>query len=209
MPQNWTRLTRDQAHRVLHQLGDQPDAVVFSKEATEVAWRTLPFYSHYRLYRLINYATLPTFTMMYLSNGEEFIPLDGTANPLYTVNEKDPVQISEKNVVDYLNFFFNNVQGSEGDIFLIKDPRKMPFIDALNAQQRQDVINSFKTMQVTKQENPSACRVNCTLYYGGGLIASTILVTPDGKLSFHAQSLLMSGLHFPEGLYDSRSQMEG
>ena len=38
-----------------------------------MSWRSLPFYNNYRLYRLINYATMPTFSMQYISNGQEFL----------------------------------------------------------------------------------------------------------------------------------------
>lgn len=207
MPE-WNRLTRDQAHRVLNILGNHRDAIVFSKEATEVSWRMMPFYSNYRLYRLINYATLPTFTMMYLSNEHEFIPVDGTANPIYAINEKDPIKLSESNVVEYLNFFFSNVQGSEGDIFLIKDPRKMPFIETLSEAQKQSLFNSFQTLKVSKQADPLAYRVVATLYYGGALISATIMVHPDGKLSFDNQNLLLTGIHFPESLYGQPRSME-
>lgn len=208
MQPSWTRLAREQAHQVLNKLSGHKDAVVFSKEATEVSWRSLPFYNNYRLYRLINYATMPTFSMMYLSNGEEFISVDGTANPIYTVNEKDGIRLNEMNVIPYLDFFFSNVQGSEGDVFLIKDPRKMPFIDSLSEGQQQSVISSFRPLKVAYDAAQHAHLVSGTIYYGGGLISATILITHDGKLAFTEQSLLLTGIHFPYSPY-SQSWLDG
>lgn len=204
----WTRLKREEAHDVLGRLSGHPDAVVFSKEATEVSWRKLPFYTNYKLYRLINYATMPTFSMMYLSNGQDFVGLDGTATPIYTVNEKDPIRVNEMNVIPYLDFFFSNVQGSEGDVFLIKDPRRMPFMDSLTPAQQQSVINSYKPLKVSSDTAANLFRVSGTLYYGGGLISATINVVPDGKLSFQEQNLLLSGIHFPYSPY-SQNWIEG
>jgi hypothetical protein len=204
----WTRLNRDDAHQVLNRLSGTRDAVVFSKEATEVSWRSLPFYNKYRLYRLINYATMPTFSLTYLSDGEEFITLDGTANPIYTANEKDPIRLNEMNVVAYLDFFFSNVQGSEGDVFLIKDPKKLPFLSALTKEQRESVYSGFKPLQVSQNAAANHFRVSGTLYYGGGLISSSITVLPDGKLSFHDQSLLLNGIYFPYSPY-SQAWLEG
>lgn len=201
MQPSWTRLDREQAHEVLDRLSGNPDAVVFSKEATEVSWRNLPFYNNYKLYRLINYATMPTFSMQYLSNGSEFITVDGTANPIYTVNEKDHIRLNEMNVIPYLDFFFSNVQGSEGDVFLIKDPRKMPFLDSLSENQQQSVISSFKPLKVTHDTAFNVHKVSGTIYYGGGLISATIVVSFDGKLDFQEQSLLLTGIHFPYSPY--------
>ncbi len=209
MQANWTRLKREDSHQVLSKLSGHRDAVVFSREATEVATRVLPFYNNYKLYRLVNYATMPTFSMLYLSNGEEFISIDGTANPIYAVNGKDPVSVMTDTVIPYLDFFFSNVQGSEGDIFLIKDPRKMPFLDSLSDNQQQSVISSFKPLQVLADgENPGAFRVQGTLYYGGGLIAATIQVMPNGRLSFVEQNLLLTGIHFPYSPY-GQNWLEG
>ncbi|MDE1150984.1 MAG: hypothetical protein PW788_00465 [Micavibrio sp.] len=208
MQPSWTRLNREQAHQILNKLSGHKDAVVFSKEATEVSWRSLPFFNNYRLYRLINYATMPTFSMMYLSNGDEFISVDGTANPIYAVNEKDGIRLNEMNVIPYLDFFFSNVQGSEGDVFLIKDPRKMPFIDSLSEGQQKSVIDSFKPLKVSYDATQHVHLVSGTIYYGGGLISATILVTPEGKLAFHEQNLLLTGIHFPYSPY-SQSWLDG
>jgi hypothetical protein len=209
MPQSpWTRLTREQSQQVLKQLGDRRDAVVFSKEVTEVSYRALPFYTHHKLYRLVNYATMPTFTMHYLTNGIDYISIDGTANPIYTVNEKDPVHLDEMNVIAYLEFFFSNVQGSEGDVFLIRDPRKMPFMDSLSPSQQQSVISSFKPLKIFSEPEQGMLKVTGTIYYGGGLIAATILVSSDGKISFQDQSLLLSGIYFPDSPY-TQSWLEG
>lgn len=205
----WIRLNREQAQRVLRQLGSYKDAVVFSQEVTDVSWRALPFYDDYRLYRLINYATMPTFTMTYIGNGEIYIPLDGTANPIYTANEKAPLQLSVDNVLAYLEFFFSNVQGSEGDVFLIRDPLKMPFLANMSPAQQQSIMTSFKPLTVVADPvNNSYFKISGTLHYGGGLMAATIVVLPDGKISFEDQSLLLSGIHFPDNPY-AQAWLEG
>lgn len=203
----WTRLKRDEAHQVLERLSGHRDAIVFSREATEVSVRDLPFYAGWRLYRLINYATMPTFSLTYLGNGAEFHSLDGTANPIYAVNAKAPVMLSVHNVISYLDFFFSNVQGSEGDIFLIKDPQKMPFMASLTASQQNTITTSFRPLQVGGIEN-GVFRITGTLYYGGGLIASAIHVQADGRLGFQDQQLLLTGIHFPHSPY-SQSWLEG
>jgi hypothetical protein len=208
MANEWTRLKREDAHAVLDNLGNHPDSVIFSKDTTEVSSRSLPFYARYKLYRLVNYATMPTFNLLYLSNGAEFITVDGTAEPIYLVNARDPVRLNEMNVIPYLDFFFGNVQGSEGDVFLIKDPRKMPVLESLSADQRQAVIGMFRPLRVAPDHVQHSYKVSGTIYYGGGLIGATIHVSREGRLSFQDQSLLLSGIHFPPEPY-SQAWLEG
>ena len=131
---------------------------------------------------------MPTFTMTYLTDGTEYIALDGTANPIYTVDEKDPLMLTEANVIPYLEFFFSNVQGSEGDVFLIRDPHKMPFMDSLGPAQQQSIVQSFKPVSVVFDQAWNAYKVSGTLHYGGGLMAAVIIVMPDGKISFQEQA---------------------
>jgi hypothetical protein len=201
MPQlQWTKLGREQAHKVLEQLSARKDAIVFSKDYTEVSSCNLPFYTNYWLFRLVNYATMPTFTMTYFSDGSEYINLDGTANPIYTVNEKSPIHLTELNVVDYLDFFFSHVQGSEGDVFLIKNPNQMPFMNSLSAAQQQSVMNNVKPVTVLT-DSTQKFRVRGTLFYGDELITATVIVKPDGKISFQDQVPLLSGLHLPDNPY--------
>lgn len=209
MPSAWTRLNREETRDALDRLGAQRDALVFSRDTTEVSFRALPFYSRYELYRLANYATMPVFTMTYLSDGEEFIALDGTEAPIYAANEKDPIRLNEMNVVAYLDFFFSNVHGEDGDVFLIKDPRKMPFLSSLTGQQQQSVVNNFKPLKVEHDAAPNIFRVSGTLYYGGGLMASTVLVTPQGVLSFEDQRLLLAGIRFPDSIAHDHAWAEG
>ncbi len=208
MRQNWNKLKREDAHKVLDRLSGERDAVVFTRDVTEVTWRALPFYKNYKLYKLVNYATMPTFSMTYLTNGEEFIPLDGTANPIYAVNEKDDIHLDETTVIPYLDFFFSNVQGSEGDVFLIRDPRKMPFMDSLSENQQQSVISTFKPINVSFDPEKNLVKLSGTIYYGGGLIAATISVSPNGRLAFEEQQLLLSGIYFPYTPY-AQGWLEG
>lgn len=206
MNPNWTRLTREQSHEVLNRLSSTRDAVVFSKNTTEVTVRRLPFYERFYLCRLVNYATMPTFTMIYITNGADFFPLDGTPNPIYSANEADTVHLTETNVLPYLEFFFANVQGSEGDVFLLKSSDNMPLIQSLPLTQQKMIADTFKPISVSS--SALSLKIEGTMYYGGALIASTILVSTDGKINFEDQNLLLSGIYFPHNPY-AEAWLEG
>lgn len=203
----WTRLSPDQAHKTLDLLSERKDALVFSRDYTEVATAQLPFYRNFMLYRLVNYATMPTFTMTYLSDGTEFFPLDGTANPIYTANEKSPIQLTEQNVVSYLDFFFSNVQGSEGEALIIKDPSRSAFMNTLTQDQR-TVASSFVRPLTVAKDSVGTLRVRTTLFYGHELITATLMVQSDGKMSFQDQRPLLSGLYVPAIVYE-QARAEG
>lgn len=200
--QQWIRMNRDQAQTVLNQLSRNPDAVVFSRDVTEVAWRNLSFYSNYRLCRLVNYATMPVFTMVYLTNGEDYIQLDGTANPIYTADEKDPIILNEQNVLAYLEFFFSSVQGSDGDVYMVRDPYQIPFVETFTPAQRQSIVDTYRPLSVSFDHAENVYKVRCEIHYGSSLLGTTIVVAADGKISFNDQSLLVPGIYFPDSPYN-------
>lgn len=181
-------------------IGTNADAAVFSKQLTEVTWRPLPFYNRFKLYRLTNYATMPCFTMDYLGNEAEdkFYTLDGLANTLYDVNDDDGIELDISNVVSYLDFFFAQVQGPDGDIYLIKSPDGLPMLGSLPQNQQDSVREHFQPLSVEDLPDSEEFKIHATLYYGGSLISAYIHVHKRGLISIKDQSLLLQGIHFPQ-----------
>ena len=196
---DWHRVSREQASAILKKIGSQADSAIFSEQMTEITWSYLPFYSRYRLFRLTNYATLPCFTMDYLGNEEEgvFYALDGLANTIYTVNDCEPVKLTADTVVAYLDFFFSQVRGPDGDIYLIKQPNDLPMLSSLPSNQQKSVLDTHKPLIIDADIIPGEFNINGTLYYDGSLISAVIRVAPTGKLSIHDQMPLLQGIHFP------------
>ncbi len=193
----WKRLEKKDAHTVLDKLSSDEHAVVFSKDFTEVAYEELSFYSNFKLYRLINYATMPSFSMEYIGDDNVFIPLDGTANPIYAINAEAPIKLTNDNVVEYLDFFFSNVKGSDGDIYLIEDPKKMPALDSLDINQQKNITDNHIPLTILNDEASNDFIVSGTVYYGGCLISATIQVTSDGLINFKDREMLLRGIPFP------------
>jgi hypothetical protein len=188
---DWTRIEQGQALTVLDALSRAADAPAFTAEETDVDCRPLAFYGRYRLYRLVNRATLPAFSMYYLGDGEQFVALDGTANPNYTVSEQDPVRLSETTVVAYAEFFFSHVQGSEGDVFFVKDPRRTPLLASLDDDRLQTILDRHTPLTVERDHATGDFLLRGTLRYGDGLISAVVTISPAGKLSVHEASIIL------------------
>ncbi len=207
----WTRVSREHALNVMRVVSSDENAAVFSEDLTEVTSRDLPFYDKLRHYRLINYATLPCFTADYVGDVENdtFIALDGLANTIYDANDSDKLRLDTHNIVDYLDFFLDQVRGPDGDIYLIKSPDDLPMLGSLPENQRQMVITHHRSVKVQDIGDDMGFDVRGTLFYGGSLISARVHVTPTGKLSIHDQELLLQGIHFPMSPVEHRYVSEG
>ncbi len=192
------RLEKEEGHAILDRLKSDERAAVFSKEFTQISYKSLNFYDNFKIYRFVNYATLPSFIMEYLGDGNVFVALDGTANPIYAVNAEAPINLNDDNIIDYLDFFFEHVHGSEGDIYLIKNAKDIPSLDSLDKAQRKTVMDAYIDLERLPPSDDLEFRVRATVYYAGCLLASVINVTKEGRISFSQRQMLLKGIAVPK-----------
>lgn len=191
---NWQRLDKPAAAAALTAIGSVIDPGLFPPIATEVKCLPQPFYRTFMLYRLTNYAAMPAFTMDFLSDNSVYYYLDGAAEPIYRVNERGPISLREDNVLAYLDFFFRNVKADDSDIYLIRDPAKLPFMASLPQQQREELQAHHNAPAVVFDALEDCFKVITTLYYGGGLMRAKIKVGANGSVDIEDLALLLSDM---------------
>ena len=127
-----------------------------------------------------------------MGDGEHFVALDGTANPIYTASEQDPLQLAEGSVISYVEFFFSHVQGSEGEIFFVKDPQRAPLLAVARRRSTRDALAEHRPLALQHDPATGSFILRGTLHYGGGLINASVAVDRAGKLSFHDMSVVLT-----------------
>jgi len=80
---HWQRLDRDTSVKVIDSVKSDANEGLFSVGTSEVQRARVSFYKEYFIYKVTNYASLPSFTFEYLSDGTFFHYLDGTESPIY------------------------------------------------------------------------------------------------------------------------------
>ncbi|MBU6235178.1 MAG: hypothetical protein KGQ41_04985, partial [Alphaproteobacteria bacterium] len=103
---NWQKLERNETAKIIQRVSSTPDGALFSKATSEASVAVLPFYRGFNLVRLTNFATLPSFTLEFLSDGQSFYLLDGSADPLNKVSNRGALVLNDQNVTEYVDFFF-------------------------------------------------------------------------------------------------------
>lgn len=188
---DWNILSKSESQGVLDKVRSADDPMFFSGSMTEVQCAELPFYNKFLLYRVTNYATMPSFTMEYVGDGNTFYVLDGTPDPIYFANKQSPLELNKRNLGAYLDFFFHNVGGPDGDVYLISDPDKAPFMSSLDESQKNRIREKFIPLKVNYQAASAKFIVDCTLYYNGSLVSATISVEADGRLKMMEHNMLL------------------
>lgn len=189
---DWTRLDKQQSQDILQHITNAADAELFSGNSSEASFKPLSFYQDFMIYRMTNYATLPSFSLDFLSDGESFHLLDGSITPINIVNNKGTLYLNEANVIDYAEFYLINIRGEDGDIYMINDPENLPFLDSLSLDQQIDLKQKHVSPEVLVDKDTGDFIVLADLFYGGTLLKAAIIVTQTGKLTIQPRDMIMS-----------------
>lgn len=189
---NWQKLERSETAKIIQRVSSTPDGSLFSNATSEASAAVLPFYRGFNLVRLTNFATLPSFTLEFLSDGQSFYLLDGSADPLAKVCERGALILNDQNVADYVDFFFKNVTTEEGDIYLIRDPENLPFLDSLSLDQQIQIRKHYFEPSVAYDRDEDVFLVQGVMYFAGVLLRATLTVQPDGQIEISNHAMLMA-----------------
>lgn len=190
--EEWQILDRDQSSELIERLTTHADADLFSGATCGVQYRPLPFYRHFVLYRIINYNTMPVFTMEYLGDGTTFYRLDGSPDPILLVNSRGDLDLDEDNAVDYISFFFSHISTDEGDMVLVDNPDDLPFIDSLDMEQQIMLKRRHEKPSLSYDPIGDSFTLSSDVFYTGCLLKADISVNRDGKINITDRGMIMA-----------------
>ncbi|MCB1539027.1 MAG: hypothetical protein H6865_07575 [Rhodospirillales bacterium] len=188
---NWQKLDRTETAKIIQRVGQTPDGALFSSTTSEATVAELPFYRGIMLLRLTNYATLPSFSLDFLSDGTSFYLLDGSPGPIQKVAARGALNLTERNVADYVDFFFRHVTTEEGDIYLIRDPDTLPFLDSLSLDQQIQIKRRHSEVTSAYNRDDDTFSVQADLYFAGTLLKATLTVQADGGIEVSNHAMLL------------------
>lgn len=189
---NWQKLDRTETAKIIQRVSNTQDGVLFSVGTSEATAAPLPFYQGFMMVRLTNYATLPSFTLDFLSDGSTFYLLDGSPDPLQKIAARGALHLNERNIVEYVDFFFRHVTTEEGDIYLIRNPDEMPFMDSLSLDQQIQIRRAHSDIGVAYNRSDDSFMIQADLYFAGVLLKATLTVQADGQIEVTNHAMLMA-----------------
>ncbi len=188
---HWQRLDRDTSVKVIDSVKSDANAGMFSAGTSEVKRARALFYKDYFIYQVTNFASLPSFSFQYLSDGTFFHYLDGTEEPIHMVNDKGALQLDRHNILAYLDFYFANVSFEEGDITLIDNPNDMPILDSLGPDAYDAVFRDHTPPLVHENNGLDSFTIESDLYNEGQLVRAKIEVSAKGRVLIKEQKMIM------------------
>ncbi len=188
----WRTLSKEETSAALERVHSKSFDTLFKRDSSvQISYARLPFYNNFRLYKFTTHATMPSLSLEFLGDGNVFYFLDGAPDSIYRANLDDPIKLTQRNALEYLDFFFERVQGTEGDISLILDPQESIYLDALSDLTRQKIANKYNGTRVQYQVSPEQFIITTPCYFEGSLVEATISIAPNGALNLINSQLLI------------------
>ncbi len=190
----WQLLDKPALLQFLDAVKTSGEAVLFAPLTSEGKMTPLPFYQQFRLYRLTSFASMPIFSLHYLSDGQRYFYLDGTDAPLATLATLGDLKLTHSNIIAYLNFYFFAVVQDAGEVFLVQDPNEYPYQDQSNF----DVSPGFAfghgnpKYDIT-EESDGGFMVDTPLFMDGTLVRAKLRVDPNGRVHMLARNMITGG----------------
>jgi hypothetical protein len=158
------------------------EALMFTPVTSEAKCARLPFFKTFLLYRLTNFASLPTFSLDFLSDGETFFYMDGSHTAIRTLINRGELNLTEETILPFLHFYFCYVRSPEGEIILLKNAAEAPQIDLYDEERREaiDIIPEGSRIEADSKFGPF--RVYAPALYDSSPMEILVSISPEGDV---------------------------
>lgn len=199
MTETWEKLGANEAMEILSVINPFIDPVPFNPETTTVRCQYLGFYDAYAFYELTDLSTIPSARKYALAKvaGKEKSDvkvITWTNQPIYEANEKAPIRIDDKNIVDYVKFFFNYVRGRHGRFVIVETVDDIRWQIEPPLQGRKVMQEMLFPVGVTSKDEDGAWILDACMIFKDSLFRTKIHVRPDGLVALSDEELKIEGM---------------
>ena len=180
----WTPLNDETVGPFLRVVNPIRGRYTINEATARLSQCALPFYSKHVLVWASDTswpADVGPFWLL-VTPGRVFL-LDGASAPVHDVNESDPIEVTDDNVLDYLRFFTYFVQGDEGP-FLIVEDLEHPALDTekLTPSHRLALEETIRPPVFDGREADGAMLATASILYGADLFTARFSITRNGMI---------------------------
>jgi hypothetical protein len=194
MAEDWQKLDAEKSARILSEVNPHLEPVPFSVEHTTIRAQRLPFYKSYELFELTDLSAVPAARKYALYKPGDINVINWTNQTIYETNEKAPISLDERNVVDYVKFFFNYVRGRHGRFLIIETIDDIRWQVEPPLQGRKVMQEMLVPVGVVSQDADGTFNLEAFMVFKDSLFKTKIHVKKDGLVSMSDEELKIEGM---------------
>jgi hypothetical protein len=161
--------------------------------ALDIKTAPLPWYDEHKFYVLQDHEQ--TRYMLHRTGDTEI--MNWTNEVIYRVNDKAPIKLDRKNVIQYAKFFFHYVRGQLGRFIIVEKPDDVAWLDNANAEEVQKVNDRLMPVTYKGIGRDNRYLLTASVIFKNALFKTNIRVAPDGLMELTDEDLLIEDLNVP------------
>ncbi len=195
MPQiDWEKIDGDEVPALLDEINPHIEPIPFNPDTTTIRRRKLPFYPDYVFLELTDLSAIPSVRKYAVYKKGDVNVINWTNQTIYDVNEKAPAKLDEKNIAEYIRFFFTYVRGRHGRFIVIESVDEIHWKTEPPAQGRKVIQEMVGPVRLLGKEEDGTFSLEAFMLFKDSLFKTAVHVTPDGMVNLSDEELKVEGM---------------
>lgn len=194
--EQFKKLELDDTATILDLVSPHLDVSPLDPLQTIVLGVALPFYKGYQFLDISDYGQVPAlrFFVLYNAKTGDAIKLNWTNEPIYALNKKLPVSLSEKNITDYVRFFLSYVRGKHGRFIPVENVDDIAWREDPPPAARRAISKMITPITLEAHEKGGEYKLKACMMFRDSLFKADISVTEKGDVQISGEELLIEDM---------------
>lgn len=181
---------------ILDRVAPKLDVSAFDPEKCTILAASPSFYPAHRFLEITDFdQTPPRIRTLIISNSapEDIYILNGTNQPVYTLNKKAPLVLTEDNMAEYIKFFFRYVRSSKGAFHVIESIDDIKWTEDPPPAAKKAISDMIFPVRCV-QEGSNGYALDVCLLFKNGLFKAIANLAADGTVILTGQDILIEDM---------------
>lgn len=194
--EQYKKLELKQTGEILESINPKLDVAPFDSAITTILSISLPFYKGYDLLDIADHTINPPKRAVVLYNGKtkDAVIFDWTNGPVYALNDRLPVALNEKNIEEYVRFFFAYVRGKHGRFVIVENVDDIAWKEDPPPAARRAISKMITPVSFENREGENTYHLKACMMFRDSLFRTDIYVEPDGRTRMANEELLIEDM---------------
>lgn len=186
----------DQVAKIVEVLSPVLETSSFDPLQTVVLGVSLSFYKGFHFLDITDYSQVPAVRQFALYNPKtsSLRLLNWTNEPIYTLNKELPIQLSEKNIGEYVRFFLSYVRGKHGRFIPVENVDDIAWREDPPPAARRAISKMIVPVTLEGLDKQGQYKLKACMMFRDSLFKAQIFVDPDGTTQITNEELLIEDM---------------
>lgn len=190
----FVKLNPQEAANMLAEVGKKLDGSAFEASTATIVAHDLPFYPGYRFVDVANYQQAPAKHRYLVYKSGDITVLDWTNEPIYALNSRVPVVLDDRNIFEYVRFFFTYVCGRHGRFLIAENVDDINWRDEPPPAARKAIGKMLTPLEIMSIDRDGTFNLAACLLFKDSLFKTNIHVKPNGLVSLSGEDLVIEDI---------------